>query len=318
MTIEDLDAITVHTGSSFLLEKIISIIAENLQHNMKLQEQEEKLVFRLAELIEQYKKFKPVETKIENLITKKTVAIVPVHVYGNICKLEEIEKIAKKHKLLVIYDAAHVFGVKYKNRGIGAYGDISMFSFHATKVFHTIEGGALSFNDESYKSKLVSMRNFGQVSPEEVEYIGGNGKMDEFRSAMGLSVLDILDDEILKRKNVYNRYMQNLRGIDGIILNEIQSDVTSNYAYFPVLFENYRYNRDQIFDLLKKYDITPRKYFYPLTSEFNAYKELSPIQQTPIAKHIAENILCLPLYPDLDLEDVDRICSIITKGELTL
>lgn len=256
------------------------------------------------------------ENKIEVLITEKTVAIAPVHVYGNICNVEKIEEIAKKHNLMVIYDAAHVFGVKYKNQGIGSFGDISMFSFHATKVFHTIEGGALTFNNDAYKQKLIAMRNFGQTDPENIEYVGGNGKMDEFRAAMGLCILEIVDNEISKRKRVYERYVHNLKNIQGIVLNQIQDDVLSNYAYFPVLFEKFRYNRNQIFDLLKKNDVIARKYFYPLTSEFTAYKGLFPIQETPIAKHLAENILCLPLYPDLSLDDVDRICNIITEGVL--
>lgn len=256
------------------------------------------------------------ETKIEDLITENTVAIAPVHVYGNICNVECIEEIAKKHNLMVIYDAAHVFGVKFKNLGIGSFGDISMFSFHATKVFHTIEGGALTFKNDSYKQKLLAMRNFGQTDPENIDYLGGNGKMDDFRAAMGLCMLEIVDNEISKRKRVYERYLHNLKNIKGIILNQIQENVVSNYAYFPVLFEKYRYDRNQIFELLKNNDVIARKYFYPLTSEFVAYKGLFSIQETPIAKYLAENILCLPLYPDLALHDVDRICKIITEGVL--
>lgn len=256
------------------------------------------------------------ESKIEKLINSNTIAILPVHVYGNICNVEQIEKIAKKHKLFVIYDAAHVFGVKYKNRGIGSYGDISMFSFHATKVFHTIEGGSLTFNNIGYKDKLTYLRNFGQVTSENVDYIGGNGKMDEFRAAMGLCVLEIVDNEISKRKQVYERYMNHLRGLKGIQLNEIQDNVSSNYAYFPVIFDTYHYDRNQIYHLLSNFNITPRKYFYPLTSDFKAYKDLFPIQPTPLAKKMAEQILCLPLYPNLALEDVDRICKIIKEGSL--
>ena len=256
------------------------------------------------------------ENRIEELITQKTVAIVPVHVYGNVCNVEKIEEIALKHNLMVIYDAAHVFGVEYMNKGIGSFGDISMFSFHATKVFHTVEGGALTFNDDFYKKTLIPLRNFGLVSQENVSFIGGNGKMDEFRAAMGLCILDIVEDEILKRKYVYERYISNLKGIAGIQLNEIQVNVKSNYAYFPVIFDGFHYDRNQIFDLLKKFDIISRKYFYPLTSEFEVYKDLFPIQRTPVAKHIAENILCLPLYPDLALEDVDFICRIIKEGRL--
>ncbi|WP_264229496.1 DegT/DnrJ/EryC1/StrS family aminotransferase [Acholeplasma laidlawii] len=256
------------------------------------------------------------ESKIEELITEKTIAIAPVHVYGNICNVDKISEIAKKYNLMVIYDSAHVFGTKYKDKGIGTFGDISMFSLHATKVFHSIEGGALTFNDNSYKEMLTSIRNFGQINPENIKYIGGNGKMDEFRAAMGLTLLEIIDSEIGKRKLVYERYIQNLKHLDGIKLNYVQSDVTSNYAYFPVLFENYKYNRNEIYELLKINNIISRKYFYPLTSEFSAYKGLFHINETPLAKHLAKNILCLPLYADLNLKDVDMICNIIKKGVL--
>ncbi len=250
-------------------------------------------------------------TKMERLITDKTVAIMPVHVYGNPCDVDEIERIARKHNLKVIYDAAHAFGVELDGKGIGSYGDISMFSFHATKVFHTIEGGALTYNESSLKEKLKAMKNFGITNPEEVDYIGGNAKMDEFRAAMGLCNLENIDDEIAKRKKVVERYEKHLSGIKGIKLVKPNNRVKRNYAYMPVLFDGFRKHRDQVLDELKEHDIFARKYFYPLTSDFACYKDRFDSNKTPVAKNIANNILTLPLYADLSLEDVDRICKII-------
>ena len=248
--------------------------------------------------------------KIEKLITKKTVAIVAVHVYGNICDVEAIEKIAKKHNLKVIYDAAHAFGVKYKGKGIGTYGDSSMFSFHATKVFNTIEGGCVCYNDQDLASKLNAQKNFGLVGEEECDYIAGNAKMNEFQACMGICNLRHIDEYIQKRRIVVEHYVKRLSGVKGVILCEPQKLVESNYAYFPVIFDNYKYNRDEIKERLANHDIGARKYFYPLTSDFKAYQEFNK-NNTPVAKHIAENVLTLPLYPDLDLKDVDLICDII-------
>ncbi|MDD3382228.1 MAG: DegT/DnrJ/EryC1/StrS family aminotransferase [Bacilli bacterium] len=255
------------------------------------------------------------ETKIESLITDKTIAILPVHVYGNVCNVEEIEKIAQKHNLKVVYDAAHAFGVKYKGKGIATYGDISMFSFHATKVFHTGEGGALTYNNIALKQKFEVLKNFGIISQEEVSYVGGNAKLDEFRAAMGLCNLEIADEEISKRKAVFERYEENLKGIKGIKLNLRQPEVVQNYAYFPVLFDNYKLTRDQVFILLKENEIYARKYFYPLTSSFKAYSNLFEMQETLVALKITDNILCLPMYANLEISDVDRICDIIKEGE---
>lgn len=254
-------------------------------------------------------------TKIESLITNKTVAICPVHVYGNMCNVEEIEKIAKKHNLRVVYDAAHAFGVKYKNKTSASFGDVSMFSFHATKVFNTIEGGSLCFNDSCLVERLNDLKNFGIHSQESVLYVGGNAKMNEFQAAMGLCNLRHLDREIGKRKMVAERYRQRLNGISGIILCEPQQDVIPNYAYFPVVFDGYKKTRDEVFDELKKYDIIARKYFYPLINEMECYKpfKTADVNKTPIAKHIADRVLTLPMYADLSLEDVDRICDIILK-----
>lgn len=251
--------------------------------------------------------------KIESLITENTSAIIPVHVYGSVCDVFEIEKIAKKYNLKIIYDAAHTFGVTVNGEGVGNFGDASMFSFHATKVFNTIEGGALTFKDDSLKNSLNSLKNFGITSPESVEFVGGNAKMNEFQAAMGLCNLKYVDREIEKRKQVVERYMLNLEGIKGIRLVKPQDGVKPNYAYFPVVFDGYKYTRDQVFELLKRYNIIARKYFYPLTSNFQCYKGVFDSTHLPVAEYIADRVLTLPLYADLDLEDVDRICRIIKE-----
>jgi dTDP-4-amino-4,6-dideoxygalactose transaminase len=249
--------------------------------------------------------------KIESLITERTSAIIPVHVYGNVCDIETIERIAKKHNLKVIYDAAHTFGVTVNGQGIGAFGDASMFSFHATKVFNTIEGGAVTYNDSSIKQVLNDLKNFGITGPETVGYVGGNSKMNEFQAAMGICNLRHVKGEIIKRKKVVERYLDNLREISGIKLSQEQSDVESNYAYFPVVFDGYKMTRDEVLEKLKYNDIIARKYFYPLTNSFECYKGQYNVDETPVAKYIAERVLTLPLYADLPLEDVDRICEII-------
>jgi len=252
-------------------------------------------------------------TKIENLITEETSAIIPVHVYGNICDVDEIERIAKKYNLKVIYDAAHVFGVEVDGTGIGNFGDASMFSFHATKVFNTIEGGAVTFKDESLIEPLNALKNFGITKPDNIDYVGGNAKMNEFQAAMGLCNLELVDGEIEKRKQVAERYYLNLKDLQGIKLSYPKENIKSNYAYFPVVFDGYKYSRDEIHDLLKKNNIFSRKYFYPLTNSFSCYKDEYKKSKTPVANYIADRVLTLPLYADLDLEDVDRICEIIKK-----
>lgn len=249
--------------------------------------------------------------KIESLITEKTSAIIPVHVYGNVCDIEAIDSIAKKHNLKVIYDAAHTFGVTVNGQGIGTFGDASMFSFHATKVFNTIEGGAVTYNDSSMQQVLNDLKNFGITGPETVEYVGGNAKMNEFQAAMGICNLRHVNGEIIKRKKVVERYIENLKDITGIQLSREQVDVESNYAYFPVVFDGYKMTRDEVFEKLKDNDIVARKYFYPLTNSFECYKDRYDVDETPVAKYIAERVLTLPLYADLALEDVDRICEII-------
>ncbi|MBR3149016.1 MAG: DegT/DnrJ/EryC1/StrS family aminotransferase [Eubacterium sp.] len=253
------------------------------------------------------------ETKIEELITDKTVAILPVHVYGNVCNVDVIQRIADKYSLKVIYDAAHAFGVTYKGRGAASFGDASILSFHATKVFNTIEGGAVCFSDSRLAQVLKDIKNFGIHGPESTLYVGGNAKMNEFQAAMGICNLRHIDDEIAKRKLVYNRYIDNLKDIDGVKLNYISDDIVSNYAYFPVVFDNYKYSRDDVFDKLNSHNIFARKYFYPLTNDFECYQGNHDFnsEKTPIAKHISECVLCLPMFADLNFEEIDFICDII-------
>ncbi len=251
-------------------------------------------------------------SKIEELITDKTCAIVPVHVYGNVCNIEEIERIAKKHNLKVIYDAAHVFGVEYKGIGIGNFGDMSMFSFHATKVFNTIEGGGVAYNCDDYTKKLNLHKNFGITGPETTEAVGMNAKMNEFQAAMGLCNLRHVDAEIEKREKVAREYRKRLEGIKGIKLSAIQKNVKHNYAYFPVVFEEeFGKTRDQVKEELEKYNIYSRKYFYPLTSDFECYNKQYDSSKTPIAKYMSDRVLTLPMYADLSLENVNKICDII-------
>lgn len=254
-------------------------------------------------------------SKIEALINDKTVAIVPVHVYGNLCDVEAIEAIAKKHNLKVIYDAAHAFGVTYNGVNVSNFGDASMFSFHATKVYNTIEGGAVCFKDDNLVQLLNDLKNFGIRGQESVAYIGGNAKMSEFQAAMGICNLRHIDEEIEKRKAVVEYYRTRLGGVAGIRLCAEQVGVKSNYAYFPVVFDGYKLTRNEVFEKLKEHNIFARKYFYPLTNGLECYGDMptAGMEKTPVAAYIADRVLTLPLFADLTLEQVDRICNIILE-----
>lgn len=254
-------------------------------------------------------------SKIEDLITEKTCAIVPVHVYGNICDVKEIDRIAKKHNLKVVYDAAHAFGVELNNENVANFGDASMFSFHATKVFNTIEGGAVSYRNNKLEKVLYDIKNFGITGPESVEYIGGNAKMNEFQAAMGICNLRHIEREIAKRKAVVERYIEILDNIEGIKICKPDHRIKSNYAYFPVVFDGIKFDRDKVFLALKENNIIARKYFYPLTNTYECYKGKFNCDETPVAQYIANRVLTLPLYADLELNLVDRICNIILKCE---
>lgn len=252
-------------------------------------------------------------SKIEALITDKTCAILPVHVYGNICNVEEIQRIADKYGLKVIYDAAHTFGERYDDNGIGSFGDASCFSFHATKVFNTIEGGAVCYKNKELGERLYNLKNFGIRDQETVESVGANAKMNEFQAAMGICNLRHVDDEISKRKKVVERYRSHLENVEGIQISPIQDKVKSNYAYFPIVIDEkiFGYSRNEIADRLGKYGIFARKYFYPLTSSFQCFHGKYDVSETPVALHISKRVLTLPLYADLKLEEVDRICDVI-------
>ncbi|MFX1276295.1 MAG: DegT/DnrJ/EryC1/StrS family aminotransferase [Promethearchaeota archaeon] len=251
---------------------------------------------------------------IEDLINPDTSAILPVHVFGNPCEIEKIEKIAKNYNLKVIYDAAHCFGVEYKDVGIGNYGDISMFSFHATKTFHTIEGGALTYNNPELKEILYLLKNFGIKSEEEVILPGTNAKMNELQAAIGLLNLELVDQEIEKRKKLSFIYREELDDVQGIRYLNDKKDVKHNYQYFPIIIneKEFKRNRNFVYETLKKYNIFTRKYFYPLTTSYK-FCENEEDCQIPNAELIAEQVLCLPLYGDLKREDVEIVCKIIKK-----
>ena len=251
--------------------------------------------------------------RLESLITEKTSAIVPVHVYGHICDVERIAKIAERHHLKVIYDAAHTFGEEYDGRGIGQFGDASMFSFHATKVFHSIEGGAVAFREEALAPVLYELKNFGITGYESVESVGANGKMNEFQAAMGILNLRYVDAEIAKRKALVMRYRERLSGVEGIRLSPENPKVRYNYAYMPVVFDGYRKDRDQIFSELAEHDIHARKYFYPCVNSYDCYKDRYAAQETPVAARISRQVLTLPLYAGLEPETVDLICDLILR-----
>lgn len=251
--------------------------------------------------------------KLDTLITDKTCAIIPVHVYGNLCNVEKIQEIADKYGLKVIYDAAHAFAVEKDGVSSASFGDASMYSFHATKVFHTIEGGAVCFKDPVLKPLLNQWKNFGIMGAESVEFVGGNAKMNEFAAAMGICNLRHLDEEIMKRKKIDQRYREWLGRINGIRLNVVSDGVRSNYAYFPIVIDETMTGctRDDIFDALAENGIGARKYFYPLTNTYQCYEGVFDPMDTPIALTISQRVLTLPIYADLSLEDVDFICNIV-------
>lgn len=250
-------------------------------------------------------------TKIEKLITPRTSAIVPVHVYGNVCDVEMIERIAKKHNLKVIYDAAHAFGVNVGERSIADYGDASVFSFHATKVYSTGEGGAVVYRDGDFKNRLNSEKNFGYDERGEVTCFGGNAKMSEFHAAYGLCTLRHMEEVIEKRKTVYFKYMSIFLGISGVHIPEQREGATCNYAYFPVVFDEGHFDNTEILEKLKLNGIYARRYFYPLTNDMPCYCDRVGNVSTPIAKKVSESVLCLPFYPDMEEKDVERICDVI-------
>ena len=252
--------------------------------------------------------------QIESLITEKTCAILPVHVYGNICDVEKIEDIAKRHGLKVIYDGAHAFGETYQGKNVANFGDMTMFSFHATKVFNTVEGGALVYQDNSLTERLKGLRQFGQIlGTEEVPFVGTNAKISEFHCAMGICNMNYLDEYIEKRKRIAERYTARLEGQPGIQLNNEQDNLKRNYAYYPVVFDEKEkgVSRDKIIEALEAKDIFPRKYFYPLCSDLEFMESEGKGTEVPVAHYVADRVLTLPIFSDMDLDDVDEICDVI-------
>ncbi|MDR1005494.1 MAG: DegT/DnrJ/EryC1/StrS family aminotransferase [Bacteroidales bacterium] len=254
-------------------------------------------------------------TKIEQAITDKTKAIMPVHVYGTPCDTEAIKNIADKYGLKVIYDAAHAFGVKYNGESILNNGDISTLSFHATKTYNTIEGGALVCSDERMKQKIDYLKNFGFAGETEVVAPGINGKMDEIRAAYGLLNLKQVDKAIDKRKEVADAYRVRLKGVKGIMFMDDMPNVRHNYSYFPIFVDKdvYPMSRDELYEKMKTRNIYSRRYFYPLISEFSPYSKLSSAKKEnlPIAHKIADSVICLPLHDAITEEDIDLIIAAI-------
>ncbi|MCI9173912.1 MAG: DegT/DnrJ/EryC1/StrS family aminotransferase [Lachnospiraceae bacterium] len=259
------------------------------------------------------------ESKIEDLITEHTAAIVPVHVYGNLCRMEAIQEIADHYGLAVIYDAAHAFGIEYQGRGIGSFGDASVFSFHATKVFHTIEGGAVAFTDPKLYDRLYTLKNFGIQGEELVTGIGANAKMNEFSAIMGLCNLKYISRSMEGRKKSYEFYKEQLEHVKGLRLFRKEDNAANNYAYFPILVEEeYGRTRDELWSNLREEGIYARKYFYPLTSDQACFKNKYRNADLQQAREISKRALTLPLYEDLELESQERIIDILKnrKGRI--
>lgn len=249
-------------------------------------------------------------SQIERLITEKTSAIVPVHVYGNLCDVEAIEKIAQRHHLKVIYDAAHAFGETKDGVNCAVFGDASIFSFHATKVFHTIEGGAVAYREQDLGSELYKLKNFGILSETVVDGVGTNAKLNEFQAAMGLCNLRHFQEQREQRKMAAMRYCEILSGRKELRLPSKQKGVSYNYGYFPVLFPT-QIQRDFVYEGLKEHRIFARKYFYPITSAFDCYRGRFFPEKTPVAQEISGRVLTLPLYAGLSHKEVDGICQVL-------
>ncbi|MFZ5987885.1 MAG: DegT/DnrJ/EryC1/StrS family aminotransferase [Bacillota bacterium] len=254
---------------------------------------------------------------IESLITQETTAIMPVHVFGKPCKVNDIQLIAEKYGLKIIYDAAHAFGVKIGGKPIASFGDISMFSLHATKVYHTIEGGALTFNSNFHKERADSLRNFGIRNNDSVIEPGTNGKLNEVQAAVGILLLRKVEDEIKRRKEITNLYREVLREVPGIKVDKDIEGVTHNYPYFVIRVDKSEYGLscNELCEKLKEYNVFPRRYFYPLCSNYQCYSNIPSAAKSrlPVANKIAETVLSLPLYGRLRDDDVIKICDII-KG----
>lgn len=259
------------------------------------------------------------EDKIEGLITEKTCAILAVHVYGCICNVEKIEAIARKYNLKVIYDAAHAFAVKKEGKPIAEYGDMSMFSLHATKVFNSIEGGVLVYHDDKYTKQLRNLRNFGIENAESITSVGLNAKMNEFAAAMGICNLEILEEAIARRGYIVKKYLETIHGLKGIKTLDYEQlkldNIEYNYAYMPIEIDESiaGYTRDDLFEFLQCKGIVARKYFYPIITDYECYQERFDSNLTPIAKRIGDRILTLPIAASMTDEEIERCCMALKE-----
>ena len=255
--------------------------------------------------------------RLEEAITPRTSAIMPVHVFGTPCDVKAIGEIAERHNLKVIYDAAHAFGTEIDGTGIGNFGDITMYSFHATKLFNSAEGGALACKNEELKKKIDLLKNFGIKNEEEVIEVGINGKMNELQAAMGLAVLEHIEEERQKRAIIKQTYIENLKDIPGIKLMPDLPGVRSSYQYFAVRIdeEEFGRSRDYVYEELKKYNVFARKYFHPLCSNFICYRHLPSAdpKNLPVANKIGNGVLSMPFFGGLEEDDVSKICGIVKQ-----
>jgi dTDP-4-amino-4,6-dideoxygalactose transaminase len=257
--------------------------------------------------------------KIEAAITPQTTGIMPVHCYGYPCDVERIQKIASNYGLKVIYDAAHAFGVQCRGGSVLNHGDLSVLSFHATKVFNTFEGGAIVCPDAETKERIAHLKNFGFVDEVTVIAPGINGKMSEINAAFGLLQLKVIDEALQKRKTIDARYREGLAGVKGIHCQSNERDEVANYAYFPILVKpGYPLSRDALFQSLQDNGIFARRYFYPLISDFPMYSGMPSASHAnlPVARRTASEVICLPIYPELGSEVVDRIVALIAGNQI--
>ncbi|MBR3746609.1 MAG: DegT/DnrJ/EryC1/StrS family aminotransferase [Selenomonadaceae bacterium] len=254
--------------------------------------------------------------KIESMITPQTTAILAVHVFGTPCNVEKIQEVADRYGLKVVYDAAHAFGVEIGGRGIGTFGDISMFSFHATKLYHTVEGGALTHNDAHLKQRIDLLKNFGIKNEEEVVMPGINGKLNEISAAVGRIMLGYVEAERQKRIRLHKIYDEELADVAGVtVMPKCGDDVKLNYQYYVVRIDEkiFGRSRDFVYDEFKKFNVYARKYFHPLCSDFTCYRQLnsSRPENLPVANEVGQQVLSLPMYGDLTEDDIRKICAIL-------
>jgi dTDP-4-amino-4,6-dideoxygalactose transaminase len=256
--------------------------------------------------------------KVEAAITPQTTAIMPVHVYGNPCRVEKLKTIADTYGLKLIYDACHTFDVRINGVPVLNFGDLSVMSFHATKVYHTFEGGAIVCHDPETKKRIDNLKNFGFEDETTVVAPGINAKVNEVQAAMGLLQLKYIDSNLEKRRQIAGRYREGLKGIAGLSYLNDMPGVKHCYSYFPVLIDKHKFGRprDEVYDQLKKHNIFGRRYFYPLITQFPTYRGLDSAQpgKLPVAEKAAEEVLCLPIYPELEGGQIDQICSILQAG----